>query len=371
MKLLKVSAYNFKNCADNVTIDFIARSKKTSEDKLYELQKIDEDLYVYNTMAFVGKNASGKTTALELLDCCYSILGDFRLENKEYSYDNVKLDIVFYHESYIYRYVTDLAEDTSLGNKAVFRNQKLYKKRYYKSYVKEIYSENDFVEVGNLGDLPEDTSSVFFILKKRTTRALYFDCNGSGVDTFQLLFKAMKNYKISDKILKNILSIFDDKILDLKMLDDANYKLILKHGEKTVSDKELIHFLSSGTTKGILLYIMAVASLEMGFDLIVDEIENHFHKTLGENLIGLYKDMAVNKHKASLVFSTHYCELLDLFGRQDNIWICKATPMIEFSNLYSEYGVRPELLKSKQFYCNIFDTAVNYNELMKFKRSLM
>ena len=164
MKLLKVSAYNFKNCADNVTIDFIARSKKTSEDKLYELQKIDEDLYVYNTMAFVGKNASGKTTALELLDCCYSILGDFRLENKEYSYDNVKLDIVFYHESYIYRYVTDLAEDTSLGNKAVFRNQKLYKKRYYKSYVKEIYSENDFAEVGNLGDLPDVRSCVFFFV---------------------------------------------------------------------------------------------------------------------------------------------------------------------------------------------------------------
>jgi len=31
-------------------------------------------------------------------------------------------------------------------------------------------------------------------------------------------------------------------------------------------------------------------SLTTGFDLLVDEIENHSHKTLVENLIMLYKD---------------------------------------------------------------------------------
>ena len=92
MKLLRVAASNFKNCCDNFTIDFIAKSKKTSEDKEYELQAIADDLYVFNTVAFVGKNASGKTTAVDLLDCCYSILGDFCLENKHYSYDGIKLD---------------------------------------------------------------------------------------------------------------------------------------------------------------------------------------------------------------------------------------------------------------------------------------
>ena len=74
MKLLRVRASHFKNCEDNFTIDFMAKSKKTAEDKEYELQEIAEDLFVFNTAAFVGKNASGKTTALELLDFCYSIL---------------------------------------------------------------------------------------------------------------------------------------------------------------------------------------------------------------------------------------------------------------------------------------------------------
>ena len=91
MKLLRVRVSNYKNCCD-----LVAKSKKTSEDKEYELQEIAEDLYVFNTAAFVGKNASGKTSAIELLECCYSILSEFRLEDKHYNYDNVKLEIVFY-----------------------------------------------------------------------------------------------------------------------------------------------------------------------------------------------------------------------------------------------------------------------------------
>ena len=95
MKLLYVKAKNFKNCIEGYTIDLVAKSRKTAEDKEYELQEIAPDLYVYNTMAFIGKNASGKTSALELLDACYSILGDFRLEDKHYDYDGVELEIVF------------------------------------------------------------------------------------------------------------------------------------------------------------------------------------------------------------------------------------------------------------------------------------
>lgn len=70
MKLLRVCATNFKNCADNFTIDLVAKSRKYAEDKEYELLEIADGLYVYTTAAFVGKNASGKTSAVELLDCC-------------------------------------------------------------------------------------------------------------------------------------------------------------------------------------------------------------------------------------------------------------------------------------------------------------
>lgn len=82
MKILRISAKGFKNCADGFYMDFIAKSKKTSEDKEYELLEIDDELFVYNTVGIVGKNASGKTSALELLDWCYDILSSFRLSGK-------------------------------------------------------------------------------------------------------------------------------------------------------------------------------------------------------------------------------------------------------------------------------------------------
>ena len=370
MKLLRVKASHFKNCRDDFTIDFIAQSKKTAEDKEYELHEIADSLYVFNTAAFIGKNASGKTTAIELLDCCYSILGDFRLEGKKYSYENITLEMIFYHENYIYRYRTVLHEDSALGNKAIFSNQTLERKKYAKTSIKNIYEDDQFKPVSGIGILPEDTSIVFFVLKKKETRAVYFDSNGEGTDTYQLLFKAMKSYSISGEYLTNIIKIFDETIRGLERIDDHNYRLIYQDKEQVLSDKELIYLLSSGTTKGLLLYILVVASLQNGFDLLIDEVENHFHKTLVENMISLYKDKTVNRKNATLIFTTHYCEVLDLFNRQDNIWISKSDGQVYLSNMYKDYNVRPELLKSRQFYNNAFQTSVNYDELMNLKRKL-
>lgn len=370
MKLLRVCASNYKNCCDDFTIDLVAKSKKTSEDKEYELQEIADGLYVFNTAAFVGKNASGKTSAIELLECCYSILSEFRLEDKHYNYDNVKLEFIFYQEDYIYKYTTILKSDSNLGTKANFTEQHIYCKKYYKSRIKDIYENNGFEEITGLGELPEDTSIVFFVLKKKETRAVYFNCNGEGMDTYRLMFRAMNNYKISREVLAKVIKIFDDRIQSLDMVDEKHYKLVYQNHMQEFSDSELINMLSSGTTKGVLLYIFVVAALENGFDLLIDEVENHFHKTLVENMISLFKDKSVNKHSATLIFTTHYCEVLDLFNRQDNIWIAKSDEKIYLDNMYESYKIRPELLKSRQFYNNAFDTAVNYEDLMALKKEL-
>lgn len=370
MKLLHVKAMNFKNCTDDFEIDFVAKSKKTAEDKEYELQEIADDLYVYNTVAFVGKNASGKTTAVELLDACFSILGTFRLEDKPYSFDNVGLVMDFFCDGYIYRYMTTLRNGDSIGSRAIFTEQRIWRKKYYKSKIKSVYEGKGFEPVDVSGVLPEDTSDIFFVLKKTDTHAIFFDSFGKGHDTYRLLFAAMKDYDIPMEILSRVIAIFDDNISELVKIDDHNYMVKFCGRERMVSDKELLYLLSSGTTKGILVYVLMAASLQRGFDLIVDEIENHFHKTLVENMISLYRDKSVNRHNATLIFTTHYCELLDLFNRQDNIYIARADEKVHLTNMYSGYSVRSELLKSRQFYNNVFQTAVNYNELMLFKREL-
>ena len=387
MKLLRVKANHFKNCSDGYTIDFVAKSRKYPEDKEYELQEIAPELHVYNTMAFIGKNASGKTSAIDLLDCAYSILSEFRLENKKYSYDGIELEIIFYHDDYIYRYETTLSSD-KLGNRAIFKNEKVFRKKYFKTNVKEIYNTDTFEKVqkglfplvpsqafdDSIGDdvlwLPDDTSRLFYILGKKETRAIYFDSYEDGTDTYRLMFNALKNYDIDSDVLSRVLRVFDENIESLEMVDEKNYKLKFKGEVRNYTDTQLIYMLSSGTTKGILLYVLMVASLKEGFDLLIDEVENHFHKTLVENMISLYKDKSVNRNNATLIFTTHYCEVLDQMGRQDNIWICKSGVQVSLSNMYEDYQIRPELLKSKQYYNNAFQTAVDYNALMNLKRKL-
>ena len=370
MKLLKVKASHFKNCCDGFTIDLTSKSKKTAEDKEYELQEIAPDLHVFNTAAFIGKNASGKSTAVELLDCAYSILGDFRLEDKHYNYDGVDLEITFYHDGFIYLYKTELASGKTMSDQACFRNEHIYRKEYFKTNAKDIFEPEGFVEMTELGDLPEDTSNIFFVLKKKQTRAVFFDSYSGGADSYQMLFRTLKNYDIGFDILTKIIRIFDGTICDLKRVDDHNYHIVTETEDKIMSDMQLIYFLSSGTTKGILLYTIMVASLREGFDLIIDEVENHFHKTLVENMISLYKDKNINRNNATLIFTTHYCELLDQMGRQDNIWICSANSHVHLSNMYEDYNIRPVLLKSKQYYNNAFKTAVNYEDLMDLKKVL-
>ena len=371
MKLLGIKATGFKNLQNNCIIDFTAKSKKTAEDKEYELQEIDDGLYVYNTVAFIGKNASGKTSLLDLLDCAYSILGDFSLEDKNYSYNGIHLELFFYNEGNIYKYITDISGSQTLNNKATFVNQQLFEKPYYKSYIKSIFSNDGFRLVNNFGILPDDTSILFFVLKKKETKAVYFNSDGEGINTYRLMFNALKRYNLTTGVLSKILHLFDENIVGLSMLDDHNYELMLKAEKRIVSDNELIHFLSSGTTKGLLLYVTVIASLKLGFDLIIDEIENHFHKTLVENIINLYKDKSVNKKNATLYFSTHYCELLDLFNRQDNIWVCRADKTISALNMYETFDIRTELSKSRQFYNDAFKTAVNYDDLMNIKKEFL
>jgi len=257
-----------------------------------------------------------------------------------------------------------------MTNQESFGNEHIYRKQYFKTNLKEIYGRDTYEEMTDLGDLPEDTSNIFFVLKKKQTRAVFFDSYSGGPDTYQLLFKTLKNYDIGAEVLARIIKIFDENIREITRLDDHNYRIVTENEDRVMSDTQLVYFLSSGTTKGILLYTLMVASLKEGFDLLIDEVESHFHKTLVENMISLYKDKAVNRHQATIVFTTHYCEILNLMGRQDNIWICNANSHIHLSNMYEDYQIRPVLLKSKQYYNNAFKTAVNYEDLMALKKVL-
>ena len=80
---------------------------------------------------------------------------------------NDSFEIDFYHDGFICRYETIKKNADSIASKAIFMKQRLRKKKYYKSKVKALYNDEDFVDVEITGELPEDTSILFFVLKKK------------------------------------------------------------------------------------------------------------------------------------------------------------------------------------------------------------
>ena len=85
------------------------------------------------------------------------------------------------------------------------------------------------------------------------------------------------------------------------------------------------------------------AFLEGGY-LIADELENHFNKEIAATLVRFFLDKKVNKKGATLIFSTHYSELLDEFERNDNIYIIRNKEGISAENLSSVYCKSEETL---------------------------
>ncbi len=234
----------------------------------------------------------------------------------------------------------------------------------------EIFEDDGFELVQVAGRLPEDVSDIFFVLQEKSLGAISFSDSMDTEGVYDATFDVMESFDINVNILKKILKIFDENVYDLNRDTNGNFDLNYAGVTKKLTAVELYSMLSSGTTKGMILYTLIVASLRDGFSIIIDEIENHFHKTLVENIISLYKDKSINRNDATLIFSTHYCEVLDLFNRQDNIYITNADDKVHINSIFDNYKMRNDVLKSRKFYSNVFQTSVNYESLMDLKKAL-
>lgn len=374
MKLLKIIIKNYKLLDNEFTLELTPTGKKNIEDKEFELIEIAPNLYTFATMAIIGKNASGKTTALEALSIAYDILSNFKIKNNLTHIKNnnkpVHIEIYFYHNAYLYYYTTDLEYEFS-NDIVIFKNEKLYNSMYYKSYSKDIFNLNKYQEIKFEKFLPSDTSIIYNILNKIQMRGLYYFSDleiVNALDQIIELYDAFKNPNLFSKVI----SLLDDHIKDIKKDNNNKFTVIFNDNTKITKTKsDLFYMLSSGTIKGIYLYIQILTSLMSGADVLVDEIEIHFQRTIIDNIISLFKDKKINKHNSTLIFSTHYPELLDLTNRTDNIIILKQDNKKIIAEKMHDYNLRSDTIKSKKVYENHFNTLVNYEALMTLKKEIL
>lgn len=133
---------------------------------------------------------------------------------------------------------------------------------------------------------------------------------------------------------------------------------------------ELNRYLSSGTIRGIVIFTMALSILQKGGYILVDELENHFNKEIVCTLIRFFRSNELNKNGGTLIYSTHYPELLDENDRNDNIFITKNNGGITVDNLCTVLK-RNDLKKSDIYQSDYLDgTAPLYSSYIELKRKI-
>ena len=382
LKLLNIKVNGYKLLEDNFTFDFLTRTKVLEADLEKEILKIDNVLYSFRTLAIVGGNSSGKSTVLALILKTIDFLSSGRwvyVEN-EFKFNTINLSIDFYLDGYIYFYTVNLLKNNSENDRnnlyAIIDKETLFRKKYSKAKGKKNLDTLDDatdVTATYLQNSLKDTSAIINLVKDNILVDAF--TNNNVIDFNKgLLSNSFYNIlnNSNPELASSIIKLLDDSIEYIKS-DSSDYVKFKRYNEEeTILKKiELISILSSGTFRGIELYLRAIKAIKTGKVFIVDEIENCFQKNVIFNLIYLFNDAKINKKNAQLIFSTHYTEILDILNRQDSINIThKNNGKISIKNL-KDYDIRVELSKSKQFDNNTFNTSINYQQLMEVRRNLI
>jgi len=362
--------------------------KKVSEPEVDEhiVEHLFGSVYKQNLLAIAGINASGKTTTLKLLTMVIELFIQNRsletLSNNEvleHLNDKCTFINTFYSDKKIYQ-LTSVINRSEEG-KFEFLSETLKTKTIRTNLSKDkLFNFDDVkaertradVEKLAMGYLRGDTSIFMQVLKEAGVldgkRYIYDMTQYTNFNVLGTLNFIPSGY----------IQYLDPDIEELQFLnpDNSNQfsKLIVKikfynQEIKEISAVDLWKYLSSGTIKGLNLLLAIEKVLKTGGYMVIDELENHLNKTVAITMINLFKS-EVNKNNATLIFTTHYSEILDDIDRSDSVYFStKNNGEIVLTNL-SEHSNRADKKKSNIYLSGLLGTAPKYNSYRELKKSL-
>ncbi len=375
MKLLKLKTTSgFRMLEKNFEINFLTKTRVDKDVENVDLISLDSEFYYPIETVFIGKNSSGKTTVLDLIMAVFEILNSGRLKKDYFEYnDPFSIDVLFYVKPYIYRYVASFLND-GLADKPFMKivEESLTRTTYKESYRKDL-SNAAFFKIDSFApNIGGDTSIV-----NKYANDGGFNFSADILNDNTVYFGLFYDF-LGEKIFLDLLHLFDDSVEYIKPIKEENnsfssylFKRYSSIEPTRVDPLTLKKYLSAGTVRGINLYAISIIVFFNGGHIIVDEIERSFNRNLIENLLLMFNDKSINKKDGSIIYSTHYSELLDAGSRCDNVNVLhRFDDIISIKNMHTDYNVRTDMTKSAQFNQNTFDTMVNYNHLIQLKDSL-
>lgn len=383
MKILQISIDGLPLFKNKLKLDFYAKQRVSDNDK-NNLFAVTQNLYLNCVNAFVGINASGKTTVLKTIIFALNLLQNNpinHIETRTVLGDSpeVIFELVFcsaFGEICKLKTVINSQKD-DLGNISYgINSETLYVKKISKSAIKKslldfsnITPALDRSNIDNLKDfLPDDVSIIIAYNKNKK----------DIINVTEMLFLTDVNLIPYSQIHipTEIIEFLDPSIESIFVTGDnpekARFIIKFKNSKEVVVEKqsELNLYLSSGTIKGVTLFVAIFSVLKRGGYLVIDEIENHFNKEIVATILRFFMDSKTNPNGAVLIYSSHYPELLDEHNRNDSIYITKNTDGIVVENL-SESLKRNDIKKSDAFQSGYLEgTAPSYNSYIKLKNSI-
>lgn len=373
MRLLKISVEGLMLFKEKVEIDFFTEQNVMSDNTDMVFNSFGK-IYTNNVISIIGINASGKTSLLKLIDFSLNLLNGEPINNIE-SKDilsecqSVEFEMVFYDDNNgICKLNTDIAiiKENDLEERFVINEETLYRKKVSQIRAKKdmfIFPEYVMVRDKSAEFLKDDISIAISINKN----------NGFKIRNLIKLTN-LNILRIIGNFPRELIQFLDSSIKKISF-DQKNQEIRLEFYDRDVisvsNPLQLEKYLSSGTIKGINIFLNAMLVFEEGGYLIVDELENHFNREIVATLVRFFMSSEVNSKGATLIFSTHYSELLDEFERNDNIYIVRNRGGITVQKLYKVLQ-RKDIKKSEAFKSNFLEgTVPSYESYIKLKKAII
>ena len=379
MKLLRATAEGLPLFKEKLDICFYAQ-QRISEEQKEQLHPLFSNVYLNPATGFIGINASGKTSVLKVILLILGIMNNEpinHIDTRDILGDAKKtvLNIFFYSETNkeVCRLETVVAARKTKTEGIIYSiiSERIWSKKTEEIIARKAMLDFDGKEPimvrSGQEDFLSDDVSIMIALNKKTGENIRI------VDL--LLFTNINVLPFSEEIPPEVITYLDPTVESL-YFDEKDQKEIIrlkfKDKEEIVLNNplELNNYLSSGTVKGMIIFTLAKEVLQNGGYIVVDEIENHFNKEIVTTLMRFFMDSKLNKNGGTLIFSTHYPELLDEYDRNDSIYITRNRNGITAENL-SSILKRNDIKKSDAYQSGFLEgTTPMYEAYMRLKKSL-
>ena len=379
MKILRITAQGLPLFKEDLDICFYAQ-QRVSEDDKNNLYNMIENYYLHSACAFIGINASGKTSVLKVVNLALSIIKNEPINHAETKSilggaKKATICTYFYDKrNYACCLETEITAKKSKNGEYIYS---IISERLWEKPIGSVRSKKYLTDFAGMKPtairnqdeiyLPDDVSFIIAHNKKVN----------DTVEVFSLLFYTNINVlPFTENIPLEVIAFLDPTIekLCFEQVEGKTFiRLKFKNEEEIVLNNavDLEQYLSSGTIKGIITFSMVKEVLQSGGYLLVDEIENHFNKEIVTTLVRFFMDSRFNKNGGILIFTTHYPELLDEYDRNDGIYIVRNCNGITVENL-SYILTRNDIKRSDAYQSGFLEgTTPTYEAYIRLKESLI